>query len=89
MDFAAVPVSIRLRSGLGCSCRHRQGWRLTAATCRCSVPENWQVQVAVDPAELAAGFDHVGGAPARRHLPVLPTFDAPYSERTACLLCSR
>ncbi len=26
-----------------------------------------QVQVAVDAAELAAGFDHAGGAPAQRH----------------------
>jgi hypothetical protein len=31
-----------------------------------------QVQVSVDAAELAADFDHAGGAPARRHGPVLP-----------------
>ena len=31
-----------------------------------------QVQVAVDPAELATGFDHPGGAPAQRHGAVLP-----------------
>jgi hypothetical protein len=33
------------------------------------------VQVAVDAAELFAGFDHAGGAPAQRHLPVAPAFD--------------
>ena len=31
-----------------------------------------QVQVAVDAAELAAGFDHSGGAPAQCHVAVLP-----------------
>src|SRR5665648_613923 len=31
-----------------------------------------QVQVAVDAAELAAGFDHSGGAPAQCHGAVLP-----------------
>jgi hypothetical protein len=30
------------------------------------------VQVAVDAAELLAGLDHAGGAPAQRHLPVAP-----------------
>src|SRR3954453_19396385 len=34
-----------------------------------------QVQVAVDPAELLACFDHAGGAPAQRHLPVPPALD--------------
>src|SRR5665648_642341 len=34
--------------------------------------EPWQVQVAVDAAELLAGFDHPGGAPAQRHGAVLP-----------------
>src|SRR3954454_12138513 len=34
-----------------------------------------QVQVAVDPAELLAGLDHPGGAPAQRHLPVPPALD--------------
>jgi hypothetical protein len=33
-----------------------------------------QVQVAVDAAELLAGLDHTGGAPAQHHLPVAPTF---------------
>ena len=33
------------------------------------------MEVAVDPAELLAGFDHAGGAPAQRHLPVAPVFD--------------
>jgi len=30
------------------------------------------VQVAVDATELLAGFDHPGGAPAHRHVPVAP-----------------
>jgi hypothetical protein len=34
-----------------------------------------QVQVAVDAAELLAGLDHPGGAPAQRHLPVAPALD--------------
>src|SRR5665648_427314 len=34
--------------------------------------EPWQVQVAVDAAELLAGLDHPGGAPAQRHGAVLP-----------------
>jgi hypothetical protein len=34
-----------------------------------------QVQVAVDAAELLAGFGHAGGAPAQGHGPVLPPFD--------------
>ncbi|CCG02442.1 Putative helicase (fragment) [Blastococcus saxobsidens DD2] len=34
-----------------------------------------QVQVAVDPAELLAGLDHAGGAPAQGHLPVPPALD--------------
>ncbi len=38
-------------------------------------PQSGQVQVAVDAAELLAGFDHAGGAPAQRHLPVPPAFD--------------
>jgi hypothetical protein len=33
------------------------------------------MQVAVDAAELLAGLDHPGGAPAQRHLPVAPAFD--------------
>ena len=33
------------------------------------------MEVAVDPAELLAGFDHAGGAPAQRHLSVSPAFD--------------
>jgi hypothetical protein len=32
--------------------------------------------VSVDPAELLAGFDHAGSAPAQRHRPVLPVFTA-------------
>jgi hypothetical protein len=34
-----------------------------------------EMEVAVDPAELFAGLDHSGGAPAQCHLPVLPVFD--------------
>src|SRR3954467_2156367 len=34
-----------------------------------------QVQVAVDAAELLAGLEHAGGAPAQRHLPVAPALD--------------
>ncbi len=34
-----------------------------------------QVQVAVDAAELLAGLEHPGGAPAQRHLPVPPALD--------------
>jgi predicted enzyme related to lactoylglutathione lyase len=30
------------------------------------------VEVAVDAVELLAGLDHPGGAPAQRHVPVLP-----------------
>ena len=33
------------------------------------------MQVTVDAAELFAGLDHAGGAPAQRHLPVAPAFD--------------
>jgi hypothetical protein len=33
------------------------------------------VEVAVDPAELSAGFDHSGGAPAQGHLSISPAFD--------------
>jgi hypothetical protein len=33
------------------------------------------MEVAVDPAELGAGFDHAGGAPAQGHRSVLPEFD--------------
>ena len=32
----------------------------------------WQVQVAVDAAELLTGLDHAGGAPAQGHVAVLP-----------------
>jgi hypothetical protein len=34
-----------------------------------------QVQVTVDAAELVAGLDHPGRAPAQRHLPVAPALD--------------
>ena len=34
-----------------------------------------QVEVSVDTAELLAGFDHAGGAPAQCHLPIAPAFD--------------
>lgn len=34
-----------------------------------------EMEVAVDPAELGAGFDHPGSAPAQRHLSVKPAFD--------------
>ena len=37
--------------------------------------EGGQVQVPVDPAELLAGFEHAGGTPTQRHLPVPPPFD--------------
>jgi hypothetical protein len=33
------------------------------------------MQVTVDAAELLAGLDHPGRAPAQRHLPVPPVFD--------------
>ncbi len=33
------------------------------------------MQVAVDAAELSAGFEHSCGAPAQRHLAVTPAFD--------------
>ena len=32
----------------------------------------WQVQVAVDTAELLTGLDHAGGAPAQGPVAVLP-----------------
>jgi hypothetical protein len=34
-----------------------------------------QVQMTVEAAELLAGLDHAGGAPAQRHLPVAPALD--------------
>src|ERR1700732_4038367 len=40
---------------------------------RCA--ERRQVQMTVDAAELLAGLDHPGGAPAQRHLSVAPAFD--------------
>jgi hypothetical protein len=33
------------------------------------------MKVAVDPAELGAGFDHSGGTPAQGHLSIPPAFD--------------
>ncbi|MDT5168074.1 MAG: hypothetical protein QOD02_1393 [Mycobacterium sp.] len=33
------------------------------------------MEVTVDAAELLAGLDHSGRAPAQRHLPVAPAFD--------------
>jgi hypothetical protein len=35
-------------------------------------PQRCEVQVAVDAAELLAGLEHAGGAPAQRHLPGVP-----------------
>ena len=40
---------------------------------RCA--ERRQVQVAVYTAELLAGLDHPGGAPAQRHLSIAPALD--------------
>jgi hypothetical protein len=34
-----------------------------------------EMEVAVDPAELGAGFGHTSGAPAQRHLSIPPAFD--------------
>jgi hypothetical protein len=34
-----------------------------------------EMEVAIDPAELFAGFDHARGAPTQRHLRVSPAFD--------------
>lgn len=39
------------------------------------VAQGSQVQMSVDPAELFAGFDHAGGAPAQCHGPVAAAFD--------------
>src|SRR5512133_1589436 len=39
------------------------------------VAQRPQVHVPVDAAELLAGLDHPGGAPAQRHLPVAPVLD--------------
>jgi hypothetical protein len=70
-NFGGGPVSIRLRSPRHCARRGRQVRDFTLQRCakRCQVP------VAVDAAELLAGLDHRGGAPAQCHLPGAPALD--------------
>jgi hypothetical protein len=42
-----------------------------------SSAEPRQVQVAVDAADLVAGFEHPGGTSAQRHLPIPVALDVP------------
>lgn len=70
-NFGGVPVIIRWL---------RRCQRVTGGTDRLGdalqcVAQRSQVHAPVDPADLLAGLDHPGGAPAQRHRAVTPVLD--------------
>src|SRR6266498_1975684 len=75
-----VPSSVELRWRPGWSSGHVHGLIIAGGSDSFvdlvfeRGAQRWQVEVAVDAAELLGCFEHARNAPAQRHLPVAPAF---------------
>ncbi len=75
--MSRVPWNFRWRSGEHQAALTVLSVAVGADSLACDMPfecgpERWEVQVAVDRAELLGRLDHARGAPAQRHLCVWP-----------------